>query len=472
MKTSLKRLAVCASVLSIACGVSGCVAIPADRGTAQTEALLAARINYESDSAHAVRWRANREVCEDLTSWLGEPLTADRAVTTALQCSPQLQRLYAELALTQAEVYEATRLSNPQLGFARMATGAPENIVSTTWSISQRFIELLFLPSRQGLGRDQLLASQQRIAHDVLQLERSVRAAYVTYVSAASIAELEQRAATAADLSAQTAQAFHAAGNINELQLSRERAAAVEAQLVYQRASIDAVKARSELLTAIGVAPKDPATLVAKTPLPLPSSVRDDVNGLHMWAREQRLDLQAARLLATAQSKHARQQRWWRWFGDVEAGFERESETHVATRSGPSIAVGLPLFNSRKNVALRADAQLESAQARLTQIEVQLDNDVHAVLHAARAAQAASKAVREQLVPLRERITALSLREFNFMFIGTFELLAVKREEIQAYRHYLEAIRDEWLAQIEVQRIAGGKLPATLLVNIEDEVQP
>lgn len=459
------RTLVATSIAAIAFAVAGCVSIPKDRGAADMQPLLDAR----SDVLR-VNWDADRSDCDTILKQ--EAPTADAVVTIALRCSPRLRTLYAQLALTQAEVYEATRLANPRLGFERLATPAPDDIVSTTWSISQRFVELMLLPVRQRVGERTLLSSQQRAAHEVLQLEQNVRAAYVSYVAAAAIAEMQLRAATAAELSARTAEAFHAAGNISELQLSREQAAALEAKLDHGKTKRAAAKALSELLSIIGVAPLDAASFSAPAALPIPQAFAANADTVRTWAKTQRLDLHAAQSRVTALTSNMNQQSLWRWFGDLEVGYEVERETHGESRSGPTASIGIPLFNSRKDLVLRAKGQLELAQVELRRLEIELNNDTDAALVAMNIAHEASQVLREKLLPLRERITVLSQREFNYMFIGAFELLAVKREELHTYRQYIEAVRDEWLAQIQLQRIAGGKLPATLLAEKKPGEQP
>lgn len=472
-----------AGVIRLAIGLAtvlvfaGCVSIPADRSL-QVRALVKARSNANPDAA------ANSATANDRVEWswtvdrkrCTEPalttLNADSAVSLALLCSPQMRHLYASLALTQAEVYQATRLSNPQFDIARLTTGAPANIVSTTWSVSAKFVEILLLPMKQRLGAERLLASQQRVAHEVLSLESNVRATFITYASARSIAELQARATTAAQLSARTAEAFHEAGNISELQWSRERATAVEAEVEAAQADIESHRRRTALLNSMGIAPSNPASLDVQSPLPLPPILRDDVELLRRVAREQRLDIEALKLEAAVAERMASQQGWFRWVGELGIGYEKERETGEANRSGPTASIGLPLFNTRKDTVLRTRGQGEEAQAALIAAEVKLDNEAFEAIQTAHALHKVSQSMRQQLVPLRERITALSQREFNYQFIGAFDLLAIKREELRAYRQYIEAIRDEWLAHVEVQRIAGGRLPAALLVSDSPGVAP
>ncbi len=66
---------------------------------------------------------------------------------------------------------------------------------------------------------------------------------------------------------------------------------------------------------------------------------------------------------------------------------------------------------------------------------------------------------RDRVIPLREKITAESQKHQNFMLIGVFQLLQAKRDEIHAYREYIEAFRDYWVFRAELERAVGGRLP-------------
>jgi len=61
-------------------------------------------------------------------------------------------------------------------------------------------------------------------------------------------------------------------------------------------------------------------------------------------------------------------------------------------------------------------------------------------------------------VPLRERIVALSQQQYDFMQIGTFELLLAKQAEVLAYRDYLATVHDYWLAFASLERAVGARL--------------
>ncbi len=56
---------------------------------------------------------------------------------------------------------------------------------------------------------------------------------------------------------------------------------------------------------------------------------------------------------------------------------------------------------------------------------------------------------------------ALSQQQYDAMLLGVFQLLLARREEINAYRDYIEALRDYWIARAELDLRAGGALTSS-----------
>jgi cobalt-zinc-cadmium efflux system outer membrane protein len=44
------------------------------------------------------------------------------------------------------------------------------------------------------------------------------------------------------------------------------------------------------------------------------------------------------------------------------------------------------------------------------------------------------------------------------MLLGIFQLLETKQAEVQAYRAYVESVRDYWDARIDLERAVGGRI--------------
>ena len=62
------------------------------------------------------------------------------------------------------------------------------------------------------------------------------------------------------------------------------------------------------------------------------------------------------------------------------------------------------------------------------------------------------------VVPLRERVVALSQQQYNSMLIGIYQVLIAKQNEIAAYRELIEAARDYWIARADLERAVAGRI--------------
>lgn len=444
MNSGWKKAALLSATMVVLCA---CTSVPIDRGQAQTQALL------QSHSRVAGQIALNH--VDPDGAILRQPLDADACVRVALLRNPLMRSWYAQLGIAQADVYDAARLSNPSLGFAQLS--AHDRVTKTTWSVSQPFLELLFLNFNTHAARGQLLQTQQRIAHEVLSLEAQTRRAYYQYVGAALMAQLRSKAAATATLSSQFAQRLYAAGNISQLQLSREQATASAASIAQRKAQAQRLAARGALLTVLGVTMND-SNIAFIEQLPLPTTERFDVVSLQDWAVRQRLDLLATRTALANLQRGVAQTSRWRWLGGVELGAEWERDGNEAS-VGPRANLQLPLFNRGGGKVLRARAATESLQAQLDALELATHNEVAVQISELDQAAAIVDEYRERLLPLQEQVVSLSQQQQNFMLIGAFELLSTKQNELDVYQAYLEAVRDYWLAHTELMRVAGGTLP-------------
>ena len=170
-----------------------------------------------------------------------------------------------------------------------------------------------------------------------------------------------------------------------------------------------------------------------------------------------RPDLEAARAELRAEEITWRAARFWRWMGVVEIGYEREKD-HNSILKGPNFRFGLPLFHWNRGGVLRARAGVEAAQSRLDALELDVANEVALGLDRLTTARRIAETYRDTLMPQREQVSARTLEEVNFMLAGAFEALAARREQFEAYREYIDAVRDVWLARVDLRLASGGNL--------------
>lgn len=435
------------AALAAAMLLAGCAGLPRERGYAQTGDVLRERVGTAPDTAS---WAT--PAAPEIPA---EPLSAERALALAYVHNPRVRETYARLGLGRAELEEARRLANPTFGFARLR---PEGGGATkiTRSLSLPFADLLLLPARKRFAEAELARVQDEVAGELLELSVEVEAGWYEAVGARQVADMREVVAKAAEASAELAQRFFDAGNITRLQLEQERAAATQARIEATRAIAEALKARSELAGLIGL-PAD-AAWTLETRLPAPPATAVAAPDLMPRALEQRLDLQAARKAVAQREDMLGVTRRWRWLGEVEIGYEQEREEDGVSQ-GPTLEIGLPIFQQGQAASAKASAELVQARAELDALALGVQNDALLAVQQLNVAREVAEQYRNTLIPAREAIVARTQEEVNYMLVGVFELLLAKREEYDAYQEYLEAVRDYWIARAKLRGAVGGALP-------------
>jgi cobalt-zinc-cadmium efflux system outer membrane protein len=74
------------------------------------------------------------------------------------------------------------------------------------------------------------------------------------------------------------------------------------------------------------------------------------------------------------------------------------------------------------------------------------------------SARRRAKQYPKVLLPLRRQIIEQTLREYNAMLAGVYQLLQAKRDEIEAGESYVETLTEYWVARAELERAVGGDL--------------
>jgi outer membrane protein, heavy metal efflux system len=423
---------------------SGCASLPPERGYAGSAALVAERSGLAP--AFAAEPAAPAAIPD-------QPLTVADAQALALQRSPRLELALAEIGFARAEVDAARRIGNPHLGLSRLREDAgTERVVSLSLGIT----DALLLPWRKRQADGELARVEQAVAAEVLELLVAVEKAWYRAVAAAQVAQMRELSARAAEQSAALAQRFFDAGNIHRLQLAQEQANASHARILALRAEGAALAARGKLALLLGVADRD-----WRLPerLPAPVAVSADAAAVRDAARRQRLDLAAAEAALQLAEGDLAQARRWRGIGEIELEAERERSAEGERKRGRGIGIEIPLFDQGQARIAEAEAALRAARAERDALQLALEQDV--ALSIDRLARTASVAerYRNALLPQRETVVRETQARVDYMLMGVFELIAVRREEFEGYEDYLAAVRDFWLAVAELRHAAGGRWP-------------
>ena len=188
----------------------------------------------------------------------------------------------------------------------------------------------------------------------------------------------------------------------------------------------------------------------------LPKAVREG-GDLEAQAIAQRLDVQGARSDADALARSLGLTKVTRFISLLEVGVQSNSETGKPRQQGWEVEIGLPIFDFGGARVARAERQYMQAVNRTVEAAIEARSEVREAYSAYRTAFDLSKHYRDEIVPVRKRISEEVLFRYNGMLMSVFELLADSREQVAAVNGYIESLRDFWIAESNLQMALTGR---------------
>ena len=94
---------------------------------------------------------------------------------------------------------------------------------------------------------------------------------------------------------------------------------------------------------------------------------------------------------------------------------------------------------------------------RAAETAINARSEVREAYGAWRSAYDIARHHQDEIVPLRKQIAEENVLRYNGMLIGVFELLADARQQIASVNAAIEAKRDFWLAQADLDMALIGK---------------
>ncbi len=447
-----------AGILSLCLFVAGigCARIPKESGFADVSRLVGER------NPHQIRWvqggKEDERAEAAVRALLKEELTAASAVQVALLNNPSIQTTYEKLGVTQADVVQAGLLRNPVFGLMARFPHDPPSKTNLEFQVAQDFLDLLMIPNRKALASEQFERVKQLVANEVVDLAAEVQRVYYTVLGLRQLSHLRRLVTDAASASFEMAGRIHAAGNISDLGLAMEQAQYERSRVALAQVETDRLTYRERLTRLMGLWGNQTAW---RLPDQLPAIPEDEIplDRLESFAVTNRLDLAAARKEMEVVALALGIAMDLRWLGHVELGLSAERDSDGQWVTGPTLSLALPLFDQKQADLARLEAQLRESEHRFKAKAIEVRSEVRAARERLLGARETAAHYRKVLIPLEERIVALTLKEYNYMLAGVFQLLMAKQREYDAYQGYIEAVRDYWVMRAELERVLGGRLP-------------
>ena len=450
-KTKSPTVPIWVAISVVLLGLGGCASFSGDGGYGFVEATAKERINKE------VKWIKSDADADSVQATvkvlLAKPLTVEDAVQIALLNNRGLQAMYGELGIAEADLVQAGRLKNPGFSYRNVHGDGEFNIER---ALTFNFAQLITMPLATKLERRRFEATQLRVAAEVLQVAIQTRKAYFNAVSARQTASYMTDVKISAEAGAEIAQRMAGVGNWNKLNQAREHVFYAEATARLARAKLASVSQREQLTRLLGVWGAD-TKYVLPDRLPDLPKLPSDLGDVESLALRQRLDIRAMRSDMEGLASSLGLSKATRFINVLELGPSEVRDSNAPIKRGYQISVELPVFDWGTARVARAEATYMQAVNRAAEVAINARSDVRETYAAYLTAYELARHYRDEIVPLRKQISDENLLRYNGMLISVFELLADAREQVASVNSYIDALRDYWLADAELQMAFVGK---------------
>ena len=430
--------------------LSGCATFSKDGGLADISAITkertgqpVQRVNTDSDAAAA-------DVA--VAGMLGKPLTPDSAVQIALVNNKGLQASLAEIGVAESDLVQAGRMRNPGFSFGRMRGGED---IEIDRSIMFDLVGLLTIPMRSNIERGRFEQAKLQAASEAVKLAADTRRAYFNAVAAQQSMQFMEQVKESVEAGAELARRMAQVGNWSKLDAAREQAFYADATAQLARARHTAIATREQLTRLLGLWGNKTAFVLPDRLPDLPKAPKESVN-IESQAMQQRLDVQMARRDAEATASALGLTKATGFINVFHAGYANRSETGKPRVNGYEIELELPLFDWGGAKTVKAEALYMQSVHRTADTAIRARSEVREAYSAYRTTYDLSRHYRDEVVPLRKKISDEMLLRYNGMLASVFELLADAREQIGSVNTAIEAQRDFWLAETDLHMAING----------------
>lgn len=440
-----------AALISLPLMLGGCASFSTDGGFSTVEQVAKERLGKE------VTWQrsdnASDTAAQRVKELLASPLTVDDAVQIALLNNRGLQASFYELGISESDFVQAGRLPNPGFSFSRTRQGSE---VEIDRSLTFNIAHLLTMPLTRQMEQRRFEQTKREVTMQMLSLAAETRKAYYMAVAADQTMLYMQQVKKAADAGAELAGRLAQAGNYNKLQQAREQGFFAEAALNLARAEQAQTRSKEKLTRLMGLwGPQTAFTLPLRLP-DLPKKPNDMAN-VEQMAMAQRLDVQAARLSTEQLAKNLGLSKATRFINVLEVGAIRNTFNDQPVQRGYLVTLELPLFDWSGAKVAKAEALYMQALNRTTEIAINARSEVREAYLGYRSSYDIAMHYQNEIVPLKKRVSEENQLRYNGMLIGVFDLLADARSQIASVNSAIEASRDFWIAQADLEMSLLGR---------------
>ena len=332
--------------------------------------------------------------------------------------------------------------------------------------LSFNVVGMLSLPWQAKWQSQQHELAKLLAAQDVVKLAADTRKAWINAVAAQQTALYMADAREAAQASGELARRMARVGNWSRLQQAREQLLLADATAQLARAQQVAFSEREKLIRLMGLWGAQTSFTLAERLPDLPREV-STVADIEATALRERLDVRSAVAESTYVADQLGLKKVLGYVDGLTLSYRYDNtfDNSVGsreTRRGWELELPLPIFDWGGSRNARAQATYMQSTARVRDVAVRARSEAREAYLGYRTAYDLARHYRDEVVPLRKFINDELVLRYSGMLVSVWDLLADTRLQIMSVNSAIEAQRDFWLAEADLQTALTGASPGAM----------
>ncbi len=381
-------------------------------------------------------------------------LTVDDVVQIALINNPELQAIYEELDIAQADVINASLPPNPHAEV--LWQHVRHNGAIWELTIVQPLLDTLLIPYRKTLSVREFKLTRDRVVARVLDVVYDAIRRYRTVQANKETLEVLKDSLEAARAARDMAQRLRKAGNIARLEVLVWQNQAQMMELALSNAKLQYRRSREDLNDVLGL--WGLTDWAVAEPLPMPKKIKLDLNNLERVAIQNSLDLSIARRKLEVRAQELGITNVTSIFDEANLGVIGERESDHTWVVGPFLEFPLPLFDQGQGDRKKGRAILRRQWQMMIATAVRIRIRARQARQRFLIAREQLRFMKEKLMPTQKDITTATQEQYNAMQLGVFDLLLAKERELAQQRRYISTLKRYWMARYQLEMLVNGRI--------------
>jgi outer membrane protein TolC len=427
--------------------VSACTTIPKDGGVGSVQALIDAQVGYEKESS--VLSPDQALTAEQVNTLLSGPLGLADAERISMQINPIAKANILTVGIAEADYAQAGRLENPGFGYERF-TGQ-DYTASLLFDIG----ELFLMPLKRQIEGRRLEIARYEAAGSVMTHLANTRRFWIEAVTEKQQTQLLLRAVESVETGNNLTRQMSALGHSGVIEAAESELFVSEMRTALSKQQLAEGAAREALIRQLGLWGDQARILLLPDALPKIPTNPIEIASVEQQAIENRLDVKVAKLNIEKMAENFNLGRKSAFFSAAELGHVME-KTEGEKERGYELEFRIPIFDSGGIKNEKAKMLFEQAQAQAEATAIAAASNARSALAEYLSTWEIATHFVEEVLPLRQRLSQEQLLMYNGMLISVFDLLKDVRSAIDVEANYVDAIRDFWLADTNLQQALTG----------------